>query len=188
MSNEMPTNDEEFLRQEQTAESQEWRERQDSYADLGSYIKMHKTEELSQEDPEMDKKLKEQIKELKLNGIYWTGWSITKTGEFEANPAVQFGYDKHAHFQYFDRSGNITSCDIDAERILVYKRKDVGALGYLITQELQKLGFRKPPGNPNSPEAKSLGEVIQEVSSAISRKERRLEQEAKEKKTKEFDF
>src|SRR3989344_3949591 len=161
MSNEIPKNDEEFLRQEQTAESQEWRETQEVYADLGTYIKMNKQTVLSQEDPEVfgPHALKSDL--LAQKGEYFgVQFNIFNLHERQGFPAM-------GEISYIDKDGNVAKVDIDLSKISAY-------------EDVAKLGF----SHMNSMDI----EIRKKIDAATSEKRERLGREAREQKKKEFDF
>ncbi|OGF80445.1 hypothetical protein A2W48_01275 [Candidatus Giovannonibacteria bacterium RIFCSPHIGHO2_12_44_12] len=191
MSNEIPKNDEEFLRQEQTAESQEWRETQEVYADLGTYIKMNKQTVLSQEDPEVfgPHALKSDL--LAQKGEYFgVQFNIFNLHERQGFPAM-------GEISYIDKDGNVAKVDIDLSKISAYK--DVAIFGsqssdneenqemlnerripQRVDEDLAKLGF----SHMNSMDI----EIRKKIDAATSEKRERLGREAREQKKKEFDF
>ncbi|OGF74392.1 hypothetical protein A2Z63_03110 [Candidatus Giovannonibacteria bacterium RIFCSPLOWO2_02_44_8] len=191
MSNEMPTNDEEFLRQEQTAESQEWREKQDSYADLGTYIKMNKQTVLSQEDPEVfgPHNLKNDLR-AQRGEYFGVRFNVLNLKEVVGFPAK-------VEISYIDKDGNVAKVDVDLSKILTYK--DVAIFGSMssnsdknqemldqrgipdrVDEDLAKLGF----SHMNSMDI----EIRKKIDAATSEKRERLGREAREQKKKEFDF
>src|SRR3989338_4219051 len=171
MSNEIPKNDEEFLRQEQTAESQEWRETQEVYADLGTYIKMNKQTVLSQEDPEVfgPHALKSDL--LAQKGEYFgVQFNIFNLHERQGFPAMgEISYIDVAIFGY-------QSSDNEENQEMLNERR----IPQRVDEDLAKLGF----SHMNSMDI----EIRKKIDAATSEKRERLGREAREQKKKEFDF
>jgi hypothetical protein len=102
MSKEMPTSDEEFLRQEQITELQEKHEESDITPDLNSFLRLHKEEYLLKDDPEINgSELGNLINGR--NGLY----ELTMHGDY-------------AELEYVDSFGNIAKAKIEFNKIKEY--------------------------------------------------------------------
>src|SRR3989344_3734652 len=187
MSNEMPTNDEELLRQQQIAESQEWRETQEIVSDIGTYIKLHKEVLLGQKDPEMNMTLKQidpswyfgnqdkKLTELVKSSAYWGP-------NHHINNKVQDLFERYgegAKLYFVDKENNIAEVNIDPKKIVKYNglMENKPKLNEKLNEDIKNLGFTDGRELDNPDNFSTLARFLD---IAFKIKIQRLEKEAKE--------
>ncbi|PIZ85854.1 hypothetical protein COX94_01810 [Candidatus Nomurabacteria bacterium CG_4_10_14_0_2_um_filter_33_9] len=152
--------------------------------DLATYIKLHKETLLSEEDPELGDLTKAMIKlpeNLRKPGLVFP---IKITPE-------------KLLLKYLDKTNNISFCEINYHKI--DEIKEAGATNTFIKNKLAELGFygfydssdQVGMINWDKTEGKTkeiFRKVLKELELAETGKKKRLEEEAQEKKTKEFEF
>ena len=209
----MPTNDDEILRQNQIAESSEWRQREEIWPDLRAYLKQNTVPLVSLEEPEIDYDL--QVK-LKANA------GLLFENQIIKDKTIQVITTEDGHHQitynpefYIDGRGGISKFTVNSEKVIPYKighvldsmvdekggpknlesyleekNRQESNLKRMIGGDMKGLGFEnfEEVQDSDGKRKKELYYLYIEINKVLRAKKNRLEKESNEQKKKEFDF